>query len=691
LARVAAVWRRARLRWKRVPAPLRWLSYVFLTLFLIWLVLFITKGRFLKGPFERIASSQMERQVKVGGDFQLYFAPIHVKFLAQKLTIANPRWTSRESLFSADLVDTRISTLPLILGKTKFRSIILENGAADLEWSKDGKTNSWTLGDPNAKGEPFRLPEIRAAIVRGTTVRYRDPRMRFATDIAIDTVRAKDTRFASDIGFHGDGSMNDRPFVLNGHLLSPNELAAGGKNKLDLRASSGATHMTVAGTLPGATQIEGADLDMTVRGPNIRLLFDFLDIAVPDTRAYFVRSDLTYGEQKWKFTHLKGRFGDSDIAGSMTITPPTQAKDSRLHLGADLATRSLDIIDVGPFVGYEPTKLATAGVQAAVTQTGGIPRLLPDAPLRADAIGRFDADVKYSVKQVRAPTKFPISNIKLTLGLDRSLLTLSPLTFDMAGGFVTSDISIDARRRPVFTKYDIRLSPTPMGTLLGRWGVEQSGTTGVIKARVQMTGSGDSVRDSLAASNGRIAVILPKGTMWARNIQLSELDVGVFIQKMFEKKLKDPVEINCGLIAFTVRNGVAAADPILIDTSKNVMIGRGNFSFRDESLDLSLRADGKKFSLFSGQSPVGINGHFAKPGVVVITPELLARAGVGVGVGALLTPLAAVLAFVDVGDAKSAQCGPVLSGASAAAQRTSKGKPRDDVGKGTPAKSDKGR
>ncbi|MDA4832695.1 hypothetical protein NY536_14680, partial [Enterobacter hormaechei] len=81
--------------------------------------------------------------------------------------------------------------------------------------------------------------------------------------------------------------------------------------------------------------------------------------------------------------------------------------------------------------------------------------------------------------------------------------------------------------------------------------------------------------DSLAASDGRIAIILPAGSFWTRNIQLSELDLGTFAQKMFEGKLKEPVRINCGLIGFTVRGGVAAADPIVIDTQKNVMVGRG--------------------------------------------------------------------------------------------------------------------
>lgn len=665
------------MRWRSVPGPLRWIIYVLLVLFLIWFVLFITKGRFLKHPFERIASHSMARDVKVDGDFQAYFAPLNIKFRAEGLSIANPKWTSQRELFSARVIDSRIAPLPLLVGKTRFRQLVVDKGAADLEWSQDGKHNSWTLGDPNAKGKPFHIPEIHQAIIRGTTVRYRDPRLKLTSDIAIDTVTARDKHFAHDIGFHGAGTLNARPFVLSGNLLSPNETMAGGKNTLALRAASGATYLSINGTLPGATQIEGAALDMQVRGPNLSLLFDFLGVVTPDTRAYHLRSDLTYEDAQWKFTHMHGMFGDSDLVGRMTISMP----DQRLHVGADLATQKLDIIDIGPFIGYDPVRLAAAGAQAAVTQTGGTPRILPDAPLRAEAISRFDADVKYAVKTIRAE-HVPVSNVALTLKLDHSQLNLSPLTFDMSGGFVSSDISLDARRRPVFTRYDIRLSPTPMGKLLSRWGVQESGTTGVIRARIQLTGEGDSVRQSLATSDGRIAVVIPAGTMWASNIQLSEIDIGVFIQKMFEKKLKDPVNINCGLVAFTVRDGVAAADPILIDTRKNVIAGRGNFSFKNESINMSLRADGKKFSLFSGQSPIGVGGYFASPKINVISPELLTRAGAGIGLGALASPIAAILAFIDVGDAKSAACGPVLSGANAVAQRTTKGKPREDVGSG---------
>ena len=302
---------------------------------------------------------------------------------------------------------------------------------------------------------------------------------------------------------------------------------------------------------------------------------------------------------------------------------------------------------------------------------------------------QFDADLRWTVTDVKS-RNLPISDVDLTLDLERGRLALSPLTFDMARGHVASDLVFDTRPRPSAVSYDIRLSPTPLGRLLAGYGVEEAGTSGTVKGRIQLNGRGDTIHDSLATASGRIAFILPSGTFWTRNVQLSELDLGTFVQKMFEKKLKEPVRINCGLIGFTVRDGVAAADPILIDTTRNVMLGRGGFSFRTEGLDLAFRADGKKFSLFSGQSPVAINGSFAKPGIDVISQQLMARAGVGLGLALVASPLAAVLAFVDVGDAKGAACGPVLAGATAAAQRDTRGRPRDDVGRGTTATAENG-
>ncbi|RYD30150.1 MAG: AsmA family protein, partial [Sphingomonadales bacterium] len=390
---------------------------------LAWAILFVTKGRFLKGPFERIVAGQTNRQVKVAGDFQLYFAPFNVKFLAEGLSITNPEWAGRGNFFEAKRIDSRISTWSLFTSKYRFNWLGLEDGHFDLQWDKAGKRNTWTFSEE--KGDPFELPLVRRAVVRGTMVRFVDPRMQIAAGIRVDTVEAKDTRFASSIGFDGTGTIRGTRFVMNGALLTPNATVTGGRNQLKLHAEALRTQLDISGTLVGATEIEGADLQMDMRGQNLADAFSLLGVAVPDTRTYRMQSALTKQDIEWRFTGLKGRFGASDLAGEFTVamTKP------RIMLTADLATRTLDIVDAGPFIGYSPSQSA-AGKSAMIERVGGTPRILPDAPLRVEALKNFDAKVDWTVRNVRAES-LPISNIKLGLTLEDRLLKLNPFNFSL--------------------------------------------------------------------------------------------------------------------------------------------------------------------------------------------------------------------------------------------------------------------
>jgi uncharacterized protein involved in outer membrane biogenesis len=665
---------------------LRTLGGIVAALFLAWLILFVTKGRFLKGTFQKIASSQSGRTVRVAGDFQFYFNPIDLKFLAEGLTVSNPAWAGGGNMFEAKKLDSSTATFSFLFGRRRVNWLALDGARADLHWDAQRQRNTWTFGDPDRKGKKLELPVVRAGTFRDTVIRYRDPQFVLDGTFALATVETSDTQFAGAIKATGRGTVRGRPFRLTGQLQSPDATIRGGENRLTARIEVARSVATIVGTLPGPTQLDGSNLAIRLRGRNLSDVFAVLGIITPDTRAYRLTGRMTKDDADWKFTRLRGVFGDSDLAGSLTVTQ----REPRLLLTADLTSKTLDIVDMSAFVGYDLERIEAQGAAGAIVREGGQPRLLPDAKLNVEALKNFDAKVRYQVGTVRARS-LPVSNVDLTLDLKDRLLKLSPLTFAMARGNVASDIVIDARKRPALTDYDIRLSPTPMGRLLAGWGVAAAGTTGTVKARVKLTGRGDTVRDSLAASNGRIAIILPGGSFWTRNVQLSELDLGTFAQKMFEGKLKEPVRINCGLIGFTVRGGVAAADPILIDTQKNVMIGRGGFSFRNETIDLAFRADSKRFSLLAGQSPVGIGGYFAAPSYSVVSPELLSRAGAGLGLALVATPLAGVLAFVDPGDAQGAACGPILSGATAKAQRTRDGEARDDVGRGTTAKAENGR
>lgn len=650
-AEPASITARAAPRAARGSRPFRIIGWVVLVLLLLvaaYIYQYVTRGRFLRQTFLHHATELVGREVRIGGDFQLYLHP-NIHFVAENISIANPNWAKDKTLFDAKRVEAEISLWDLILGKQHVRTLLLAGSNIGLEQDKSGR-NTWTF----AGDKPFKVPPIDIAMVSGTMLHYVDDLRRADIRLQFGDLAAANKRVDAPLTFTGGGTAMRAPFTLRGSLSTPNSTVVGGRTTLALHAGAADSTIDVAGTLPGITVIDGADLRITAAGKNLQTPFKLLGVAVPSTRAYKLAANLTKTGSTFDLDNLSGHFGDSDIAGELKISRPD---GKRLRMDGNLHTKSLNILDVGPLVGYSPEKLDAQGGTAAVTVVGGHPRVLPDAPLAVEGVKPYDAAIKYTADKVSTGTA-DIRRLALNFGLDHSKLTMSPLAFDLAGGRLTSDITINARVQPVATDYDIKLSQVPLNKLLTQFKIDESGTTASLRGRIQLHGLGDTVRKSLATSTGRIAVVFPKGTLWVRNIELIKLDVQNFLTAFLGQRLRKPRIINCGLVAFTVKNGIGQADPVFFDTNRANITGTGQISFVDESLDLSIRGRSKEFSLFSGQSPIGIKGYFAAPTVHPISKQLIARAGAGVGLG-LLFPPAAVLAFVDFGGAKNINCAPI--------------------------------
>jgi uncharacterized protein involved in outer membrane biogenesis len=79
-----------------------------------------------------------------------------------------------------------------------------------------------------------------------------------------------------------------------------------------------------------------------------------------------------------------------------------------------------------------------------------------------------------------------------------------------------------------------------------------------------------------------------------------------------------------------------------------------------EALDLRLRGRPKKPQL-ALRSAVTVGGTLSHPQVRLVGGEVAAQAGAAVALGVLLTPLAAVLAFVNPGLQRDADCAALLA------------------------------
>jgi hypothetical protein len=631
------------------------LGIILVVLLALYTYQYVTRGRFWRGTFENYISQRAGRPVRVTGDFQLYLAP-NIRFRAEGLSVGNPEWAEADNLFAARRISIDAPLLKAIFGRLTIADLTLDGGTLALQRRADG-SNTWTFG-----GGAFEIPDIIRAAVTDSRLQIIDAPTATRFDMMVGdiagTAAGGAQRIAGPLVFSGKGTTRGAAFTLGGKLTTPNEAAAGGRIGLDLAGSIARTRIMVAGTLAGATRIDGADLRVTMAGRNLQDPGALFGIILPATRPYALAANLTKAGRELRLTRLAGRIGDSDIAGTLTGTIAADAK-SRFRVDGVLNSRVLDIKDVGPLVGYDPERLEAG--KGVVVKEAGRPRLLPDAPLATETLGKFDARIDYTATKVRTG-KLPFDNLRLGVDLDDRLLSLKPLAIDVAGGRLTANIAINARTPPVQTDYDIRITQVPLGKLLTGFRVEDAGTTASVRGRVQLHGTGDSVRASLASADGRIVLLFPAGTLWVRNTELAELDLQNYLTALIAKNLKSPRKINCGIAAFTVRGGRAVADPIVFDTQKTVFRGSGSFDFADESLAMAIEGDSKQFSLFSGQSPIGLRGWFAEPRINPISGELLTRIGAGLALGVVAAPIAAIAAFIDLGDAKDQDCSAILTG-----------------------------
>jgi uncharacterized protein involved in outer membrane biogenesis len=126
-------------------------------------------------------------------------------------------------------------------------------------------------------------------------------------------------------------------------------------------------------------------------------------------------------------------------------------------------------------------------------------------------------------------------------------------------------------------------------------------------------------------------------------------------------KNQQETAVRCGVANFRAGDGDLKATTLLIDTAHVLVTGSGQIDLKSEAMDLSLQGQPKQARLLRLRTPITVRGTLLQPKVGVQAGKLAGQAGGALALGALLTPVAALLAFVDGGLAKDANCAGLIS------------------------------
>ena len=626
---------------------------------LIVLFLMLFNWDWLRGPIARYASAQTHRSVRIDGHLRVHLLTQTPTVRVEGLKIGNPVWAPRQDMAQVEAITVQTRLWPLFRGKVELPLVRFDKPNLTLLRDAQGKAN-WELTPSQPGAKPLRLPAIQNLIIEDGHVQATDEAHKLVFTGTINARERATPGGGQGFSLVGEGSLNRRPFNANvwgGPLLNVTPDKPYPFNA-DVRA--GPTHITAKGDIHKPFDLGQLGAAVSIQGHDLNELYYLTGLALPNTPPYSVQAQLSRDGARFDAHKLSGRIGHSDITGDLRVEP----KDGRRYLTGDLQSRSLDFSDLGSLFGA-PSAAATAtpAEKAEAVKMRANGKLLPDSTLQTDRLRTMDADVRYRAQSVKGSGFAPLRAVSLGMKLDHGVMTLDPIAIDFPQGRMTGNARIDARKDTPLSAVDLRFTNLQVANFIPK----SSGPApieGTLMARMKLSGRGDSVHKAASTSSGTATAVIPAGQVRQLFAELMGIDA---TKSLFLLLAKDqtPTPVRCAVAQFDVKDGIMRADRVVFDTGVVIVNGSGQVDLGRETYDLKFQGKPKKFRLVRINAPITIGGPLRQPRFGIEAGKAIAQAGIGAALGVVLSPLAAILPFVDPGLAKDANCAGLLAEAKA--------------------------
>jgi uncharacterized protein involved in outer membrane biogenesis len=630
------------------PRRQRWLAALGVVVALILLLIALWDWNWFRGPVERAVEARTGREFHLGHlDVDLGRV---TTVRGDDITLANADWSKTPRMAAMDRAEIDVRFWPLLVGRVQIPEIRLSRPDLLLEAGTNAHPGNWVFKESSGDGT---LPKLGRLRVTDGQLKFVDTAGKTDIDVSVNSLPVKKADDAAPIAIDGKGRWKGNPFTLRGSTASPLELSQTEHPfRIDLRGSAGATKAHVRGTLTNPFQFRVFDLQMALSGQDMEDLYPLLGLAIPSTPPYQLDGRLQRENDVWRYLDFKGRAGDSDLAGDVEVD--TAPERPLLH--AELVSKRLDFDDLAGFVGAPPktdageTANAEQKAEAAKIKASG--KVLPSKPYDLSKLRAMDAEVHWRAQRINAPS-LPLDDMDATLSLHDGLLELHPLNFGVAGGDIRSNIRMDARKPQIATRLQAQIRGLHLGQLFPDVKLAQQ-AEGAIGGDVELSGTGNSIAQMLGSSDGTLGVAMGRGHIGNLIMELAGLDVSESIKFLITKDKQIP--LRCAFADFGVRDGLMTSRALAVDTTDTLIVGEGTINLKDEKLDLLLKPRPKDRSILTFRSPLRIGGTFADPSFFPDLKALGVRGAIAVAL-ATITPPAALLATIETGPGKDADCG----------------------------------
>lgn len=578
-------------------------------------VYFIATSDYLRGQLEGRASDFTGRKIKIAKVDIGWGWTSNVKL--EGVEVANAKWGKAPYMLKVDQVDFDIRLWPLVGGNLVLPRLVLRKPEVQVEVGDKEQLN-WSMSEtPVVTGaakalEPdnrFDAPLIGKFEITDGKLGYRDTRRKLELDGTVSTAAGKAGEGPqAELALKGklEGQPLDVKFI-GGSVMMLRDTEQ--PYPLDLNVSFGATRLKAKGTVQDPFKWTGANVDLTLSGPNLSDIYPLLGIPGPPTPPYTITGKLDREPGMWKFVQSKWRVGESDLTGEVTID---ERKKPEL-LTAKLVSQKLVFEDLAPLIGATPARKTNVSPKQAQTQAQleASGDLFPNVPLHVEKLRAMNMDVTLDAKRVIAPAWLPVQAIAFRVIIQNGNATVKPLTLSvMGGGSIAGEMSIDARTDDPKVRTNLRLTDIELKNFF-RESRYFDATQGKVQGRVALAGSGRSLAQVMGSANGHMSFALGGGSVSSLMVSLAGLQI--FDALVLYVTGDNRIPIKCAVSRLNFQQGNVVFDRTLLDTQKSVLHVKGQLSLKSQAVSAEVDADPKSFDLLDLHGAVMVEGKLRAP------------------------------------------------------------------------------
>lgn len=413
--------------------------------------------------------------------------------------------------------------------------------------------------------------------------------------------------------------------------------------------------LKLAGAIKDVQNQKGVDLNFSMKGKDLSNLQKFSERPLPLKGPFEISGRASDpGLKTYRISDIKVILPNMDLSGSAELL----LAGKRPKIQASLSSQKMDL---RPFMPKEEKK---AGKEAKVDKPSvKRERVFPRDPLPLQPLKQADANVQLRAKQIITP-EAAMDNLSVDLALQDGALDIRPLKALIGGGNLEGSLALRPQGDQAILSLVLKIDKFDIGRMAKEMQVTDI-LEGKLDADVDLKGSGGSVAALMGGLNGRVVLVMGKGRLDNKYIELAGADLGQGIFRLinpFEKE-KKYTDINCMVLRWDIKDGLAQSTAMVFDTSRMTVVGDGKVNLKSEELDVALEPSPKEGAGVPGVGKVGLSlselakpfklgGTLASPSLAVDPTKAALAIGKSVGGAALLGPagIAAALASPTSGD-----------------------------------------